>query len=152
MGLKLTTDRHPAITSQTRYPLRHAEKLKAACQDRCKRTQVESCLSRHLQANKSWKLLVKTGTSAHKLKAACQDRYKRTQVESCLSRPVQANTSLKLLVKTGASEHKFKAACQDKCKRNNKFKAACQDRCKRTQVESCLSRQVQANTKFDSHT
>ena len=24
MGLELTTDRYPSITSQTRYPLRHA--------------------------------------------------------------------------------------------------------------------------------
>ena len=28
MGLELTTDRYPLITSQTRYPLRHA----ASCQ------------------------------------------------------------------------------------------------------------------------
>ena len=35
------------------------------------RREVESCLSRQVQANTSWKLLVKTGTSEHKLKAAC---------------------------------------------------------------------------------
>ena len=27
MGLELTTDRYPPITSQTRYPLRHASKV-----------------------------------------------------------------------------------------------------------------------------
>ena len=30
MGLKLTTDRYPPITSQTRYPLRHSASLIAS--------------------------------------------------------------------------------------------------------------------------
>ena len=30
MGLELTTDKYPPITSQTRYPLRHAASVKTA--------------------------------------------------------------------------------------------------------------------------
>ena len=48
MGLELTTDRYPPITSQTRYPLRHALRpLNREDTDEC--TLTITCRSKHVQ-------------------------------------------------------------------------------------------------------